>query len=30
PVTEIAKAFQLVSMLTQPAIQGAAVGAAVK
>ena len=30
PVTEIGKAFQLVSTLTQPAIQGVAVGAAVK
>lgn len=30
PLTEIAKAFQLVSILTQPAIQGAAVGAAVR
>lgn len=30
PLAEIAKAFQLVQMLTQPAIQGAAVSAAVK
>jgi polysaccharide biosynthesis/export protein len=30
PLTEVGKAFQLVSMLTQPAIQGAAVGTAVK
>ena len=30
PLTEVAKALRLVSMLTQPAIQGAAVGMAVK